>query len=751
MKLFVGRIKWMIIMAMAVVILFSPLWSNRAVFAQITYSTPDEWVDSYSTLSAAIGHAPTDGTPYTIAVTGDIVFTAVITVANGRNVIIESDSYGPWKLIKNSGSGSDLTSGRHFLVNGSTAANIGILTLANIVLDGSGAYGGINVGHNSSTIFGGILYLNEGAVIQNCSNTNAANGGGITVYNGGTAIVNGGTISGNRKNMTNGGGGVYMSGADSSFTMNYGTISGNNAAGGNTNSYSGGGISAYGSGTININGGKICDNEAAYNGGGVNIGGSVQFNMSGGEISGNVATGYSSSNGGGVCIGGANASSGAVTITGGVISDNTAATSGGGIYINTSGTVNISKATIGDNKANANGGGIYNSSAMTINSSAISGNTAKVNGGGIYVNISGTIHINEATVSNNTATTNGGGIYSSSGSTVKVNNATIRGNEATNGGGIYSNSSTITIHSSAISGNKAITNGGGIYMVANSKLEVANGSWITGNNAVRGGGIYTASTDYSNLATDSGTIFNHNRASAAYMPPENAETLYPNIQFGKTSITVHPLNNFDINYTGKLLTFTLTYHANGGTGSYAITDIKPGDRIKILTPEETGIGRGTHYTFIGWNTKADGSGNGYQPGDDIIMLDDTALYAQWTVKQYTVTFEPNGGSPIESQMVAYGGKATEPTPPERESCTFAGWYTDNGMFENAWDFDADIVSSDITLYAKWTIVLAAEPPEQNVPETGDSMAFWISLLCFLLSSMIILILGSIGNKRYHCN
>ncbi len=63
----------------------------------------------------------------------------------------------------------------------------------------------------------------------------------------------------------------------------------------------------------------------------------------------------------------------------------------------------------------------------------------------------------------------------------------------------------------------------------------------------------------------------------------------------------------------------------------------------------------------------------------------------------TVTFNSNDGSAVTAQDVQYGLKATEPTAPTREGCTFAGW-TLNGA---DYDFDSE-VTTDITLVAKWS-------------------------------------------------
>jgi len=69
---------------------------------------------------------------------------------------------------------------------------------------------------------------------------------------------------------------------------------------------------------------------------------------------------------------------------------------------------------------------------------------------------------------------------------------------------------------------------------------------------------------------------------------------------------------------------------------------------------------------------------------------------------YTVTFNSQGGSAVASQTVAHGGKVTRPRAPRRTGYTFGGWYKESGC-ANAWNFDTDTVTSDVTLYAKWTI------------------------------------------------
>ena len=74
------------------------------------------------------------------------------------------------------------------------------------------------------------------------------------------------------------------------------------------------------------------------------------------------------------------------------------------------------------------------------------------------------------------------------------------------------------------------------------------------------------------------------------------------------------------------------------------------------------------------------------------------------LKRYTVTFDANGKD-VElpaSQRVKQGHLAIEPSVQLTYArYTFAGWYKDVDCTE-AWDFSKDVVTADMTLYAKWT-------------------------------------------------
>ncbi len=72
------------------------------------------------------------------------------------------------------------------------------------------------------------------------------------------------------------------------------------------------------------------------------------------------------------------------------------------------------------------------------------------------------------------------------------------------------------------------------------------------------------------------------------------------------------------------------------------------------------------------------------------------------ITTYTVSYETNGGSAIDAVDVEENDKVARPTDPTKTDYTFVGWYTDNDTFQNAFDFDNDVITEDITLYARWS-------------------------------------------------
>ena len=143
-----------------------------------------------------------------------------------------------------------------------------------------------------------------------------------------------------------------------------------------------------------------------------------------------------------------------------------------------------------------------------------------------------------------------------------------------------------------------------------------------------------------------------------------------------------------------VVTYTLTFDANGGSGTMApITDL-----TGEYTLPSNGFTAPSGKQFKGWSLTTAG-----EIVTKVDMTENRTVYAIWEdipVVTYTVTFDVNGGTSVASQNVNAGEKATEPTPaPTKEGFTFDGWYED-ATLNTKFDFNTQIVS-EITLYAKW--------------------------------------------------
>ena len=65
---------------------------------------------------------------------------------------------------------------------------------------------------------------------------------------------------------------------------------------------------------------------------------------------------------------------------------------------------------------------------------------------------------------------------------------------------------------------------------------------------------------------------------------------------------------------------------------------------------------------------------------------------------YRVTFA--GAEDVSDQYVNENCKVSKPTAPTKTGYAFKGWYSDASL-STAWDFDTDVVTSDLTLTASW--------------------------------------------------
>lgn len=174
----------------------------------------------------------------------------------------------------------------------------------------------------------------------------------------------------------------------------------------------------------------------------------------------------------------------------------------------------------------------------------------------------------------------------------------------------------------------------------------------------------------------------------------------------------------------------LTYVSNGQVVGQE-TDIYYEAPITLMDAP-TNMGEG--YEFLGWYTDPElmNLTNHVEDGYEMPATDLT-LYAKWERKDLLVQFDSQGGSPVESQSVAYNTSAEEPQEPTRAGYQFMGWYTKEVGGER-WTFDR-LVAEDTTLYARWEsvgtapytinhIIQGAKTPfyqETGVSSVGDTI------------------------------
>ena len=124
--------------------------------------------------------------------------------------------------------------------------------------------------------------------------------------------------------------------------------------------------------------------------------------------------------------------------------------------------------------------------------------------------------------------------------------------------------------------------------------------------------------------------------------------------------------------------YTITFDTAGGSAIAPITQ----DYGTAVTAPEPPAKPG--YTFTGWNPALPAT----MPAENLTVT------AQWTVNQYTITFDTADGSAIAPITQDYGTAITAPAAPTREGYTFTGWDK---------TIPATMPAGDMTITAQWTV------------------------------------------------
>ena len=219
----------------------------------------------------------------------------------------------------------------------------------------------------------------------------------------------------------------------------------------------------------------------------------------------------------------------------------------------------------------------------------------------------------------------------------------------------------------------AAINTGTVYFYANGGTSVGD---YTQDSS--GKSSYSQTFDYSDTAknltnvtslfsrtgysiTDAQKAWHDNKSTKTYFS-QTSQDLSSYVA-SSTGVTLNLYANWTAN------TYTVTYDANGGTGSMAADSATYDSMFKTKQATFTRVG----YTFTGWNEKADGTGTAWNKNTTGTYENGTAwkwsgtnyaknitLYAQWSKNSYTVTVYDgfDDTSILETKTATYGDSVT---------------------------------------------------------------------------------------------
>ena len=413
-------------------------------------------------------------------------------------------------------------------------------------------------------------------------------------------------------------------------------------------------------------------------------------------------------------------SSSTFTMSGGLIRRCYTNGSGGGIQTLGASSVTITSGTITECNA-------FTGSAMefigpaNVSGMTISGNRSKAS----IVSINGEVTLSDCLIENNEAASDSGIVSVSMYSPVTIEGCTITDNHGRYTSAIsyssISRTAPLTVRGCTIRGNASESSYSGAAIDYMTKAPmILDGKTVMENNTAAGGGAWDISFYYkdatpiklgADFESDStfvlwgngftpGTLLvdaasNGKEADASQFvwrtPDYRTEEKEGNIYLAEIPVTYRVIYNANNNPSGQS---TVASDPTLYTSEDTVVIM---DRA-ALYPYMGDIVR-PGYDFIGWNTRPDGDGIDYAPGQETSLTGNLFLYAKWERAEATVTFDADGGTMEGGDTTAKIGDSITLPDCTKDGYEFVGWYDGDSCVGQAGE--EYTVSDDVTLKAHY--------------------------------------------------
>lgn len=439
------------------------------------------------------------------------------------------------------------------------------------------------------------------------------------------------------------------------------------------------------------------------------------------------------------------------------------------------------------------------------------GSVIAVNGGTLTLKDSGT---GGKITGGNSTDGGGGGITVRWGGALYMEGGIITGNRAAYGGGVFvaqnsldGRDSLFYMSGGSITGNDSTVYGGGVRIAEYSAMTVSGAATIQDNfvGGTLSGGVYVQGTgEKSNAVLNGKAITVSGPLTGSIGVVKEEEYLYGKdaiqIAVSDASYTItqrdaavftSDSDGFITTYDNEgstpsvflkkagTVTFTVTYDSNGATSGSVPTDTHlygSGDAVTVAA--NSGNLQKTCHTFVGWNTKADGSGISYTADSGTFNIsDNTVLYAEWVESHHGGTATCTEKAVCEECGQSYGDLAEHSystdwmsdTDNHWNACSNCGEKQNVAAHEFEWVIDKEATATEkgskheeckICGYKKASVEIPAtgtptqsedttKPTDIQASQTGDnnSVGIYIVVMLFALAGIAAAIILGKKNSR----